>query len=288
MTIKRSIKTGMVSPKHIYYKIAKVKNDSTFKKKYGALQYGLNKCLKIFFGQEFQEKNKNKKEKYVWEKINGKKIGQPFRCDNYALINHKNWDHPKHVVVEYNGNHHYQSSFKIDTDNRKKAALSDPSKNTNEKNEPGVKYIIFKVPYYLEFTKDYAKYLFYDCCKEKLGESFYSDIKYEKAIKSMYNVSNENMVTGHGLVYSKETPANYNEQGIERFLKEMNEMSNKYPSIKHQMIHSLKLYIKDAPKGKEHLIVPKKNKKFNEWFSLKPEEKYLNNIFERDKKDYKF
>ena len=35
----------------------------------------------------------------------------------------------KHVVFEFNGNHHYQSSFKILTDWRKHEVLSDPSRN---------------------------------------------------------------------------------------------------------------------------------------------------------------
>ena len=72
-------------------------------------------------------------------------------------------------------------------------------------------------------------------------------------------------------------------------------MSN-YPSIKHQVIHSLKLFIKDVTahttefwkknKKYENLIVPK-NKKFLEFFNFEPDEKYLNCVFEREKKDYK-
>ena len=50
----------------------------------------------------------------------------------------------------------------------------------------------------------------------------------------------------------------------------------------------LSLYIKDVPKGKEHLIVPLKNTKFTEWFSLKVDEKHLNCIFERSEEVYKF
>ena len=67
-------------------------------------------------------------------------------------------------------------------------------------------------------------------------------------------------------------------------LKEMNEMSKKYPSIKHQYVHSLKLYINDV-NNNEHLIIPKQNMAFNKWFDFEPEEKYLNCIFEREKKD---
>ena len=63
-------------------------------------------------------------------------------------------------------------------------------------------------------------------------------------------------------------------------------MSKKYPSIKHQIIHSFKLFIEDVNRD-EKLIIPE-NEKFQEWFKLEPEEKYLNCIFEREKKQYKF
>ena len=63
-------------------------------------------------------------------------------------------------------------------------------------------------------------------------------------------------------------------------------MSKKYPSIKHQYIKSLKLYINDV--GDKRFIVPTKNEEFNEWFNIEPEEKYLNCIFEREKKVYKY
>ena len=68
----------------------------------------------------------------------------------------------------------------------------------------------------------------------------------------------------------------------------MKEMSLNYPSIKHQIIHSLKLYIDDVGDENRNLIIPENNKDFDEWFNLYPEEKYLNCIFPRSKKDYNF
>ena len=115
----------------------------------------------------------------------------------------------------------------------------------------------------------------------------YSEEKFIKAIKALYSTDDEDMIFAPGLHTSVQTPASYNEKGIDRFLKEMGEMSKKYPSIKHQYIHSLKLYINDV-NNEEHLIIPKKNEAFTEWFKIKPEEKYLNCIFEREKKDYKY
>ena len=75
---------------------------------------------------------------------------------------------------------------------------------------------------------------------------------------------------------------------MQRFLKEMNEMSLNYPSIKHQIIHSIKLYIDDVGENYQNLIIPQTNSEFDKWFDLEPEEKYLNCIFPRSKKDYKF
>ena len=80
------------------------------------------------------------KELAVYEVKNRKTIGQPFKCDYYANID------DKHVVFEFNGNHHYQSPFKMNTDKRKKEVLNDPQRNsTDQKNSVlGKKYIIIK------------------------------------------------------------------------------------------------------------------------------------------------
>ena len=178
----------------------------------------------IFFETKFKGGNK-KKELRIYEIKNGKKLGQPFRCDWYAMIK------GKHVVFEFNGNHHYQSSFKILTDWRKHEVLSDPDRNhLNEK------FIIFKIPYYMQLTKDYAKYLFRDLAEEKLGQNFYKEQKFKKAIKKIYNTDNEDLIFAPGLHPSKQTPATFNEDGIERFLQEMDDIK-KYPSIKHQIVY---------------------------------------------------
>ena len=280
---KSNLKTGIAERVNVYHKIIGVKNQKEFNKKHGGLEHGLGKCLKIFFNKTFQGGSK-KEELRIYEMKNGKKLGQPFRCDWYAKIK------GKHVVFEFNGNHHYQSSFKILTDWRKHEVLSDPSRNHLKR-----KYIIFKIPYYMQLTKDYAKYLFGDLAKEKLGENFYKDDKFKKAIKKIYNTDNEDLIFAPGLHTSKQTPATFNEDGIERFLQEMDDIK-KYPSIKHQIVYSLKLYINDVTlfneqpwknnKAWKNLIIPK-NKKFLKFFKFKPDKKHLNCVFEREEKNYK-
>ncbi|MBL6858208.1 MAG: hypothetical protein ISQ92_05920 [Pelagibacteraceae bacterium] len=273
---KISKKTKFVETNHKYHQIVGVKSDKEFREKYGNLEFNLNKCLEVFFEKKFQQ------ELEIYEVDEGTTIGAPFRCDHYAKID------DQHVIFEYNGNHHYQSPFKIHTDKRKNKVLKNPEKNTRIKkgSGPGVKYITFKIPYYMQLTKDYARYLFHDQCLLELKKSFFSEDKYTKAIKALYNTDDENKVLAPGLHTSKQTPASYNEEGLKRFLKEVDEMSKKYPSIKHQIIHSFKLFIEDVNRD-EKLIIPE-NEKFQEWFKLEPEEKYLNCIFEREKKQYKF
>ena len=281
--LKPNVKTGIAERVNVYHKIVGVKNFKEFIKKHGDLTNGLGKCLEIFFKKKFKGGSKNK-ELRVYEIKNGKKLGQPFRCDWYAIIK------GKHVVFEFNGNHHYQSSFKILTDWRKHEVLSDPDRNDHRK-----KFIIFKIPYYMQLTKDYAKYLFGDLAKEKLGISFYNDKKFKKAIKKIYNTEKEDLIFAPGLHTSKQTPATFNEDGIERFLQEMEDMK-KYPSIKHQVVHSLRLYIDDVTyfnkkpwktnKEWKNLIIPK-NESFLKFFNFEPDKKHLNCFFEREKKHYK-
>jgi len=78
-------------------------------------------------------------------------------------------------------------------------------------------------------------------------------------------------------------------------LIEMEDMK-KYPSIKNQIVHSLRLYIDDVTyfnkkpwkdnKEWKNLIIPK-NESFLKFFNFEPDKKYLNCFFEREKKHYK-
>ena len=131
---KINSKTNFVDRVNLYHKIVKVKSEKEFKRKYGYLEHGLGSCLEIFFEKKFQGGNKNKELK-IYEIKGGKKLGQPFKCDWYANIGGKD------IVFEFNGNHHYQSSFKIFADWRKSEVLTNPSRNHFKK-----KFTIFKIP----------------------------------------------------------------------------------------------------------------------------------------------
>lgn len=263
-------KTNFVEIVNRYHKVVGVKTKKEFDEKHGCIEHGLGSCIEIFFGQKFQG---GKNEKAVKEVKDGKKLGQAFKCDWYANIEGKD------IVFEFNGNHHYQSPFKIFADWRKNEVLTNPSRNEFNK-----KFIVFKVPYYMQLTRDYALYLFQDLAKEKLGKSFYSDEKFKKAIKKIYNTDREDLIYAPGLHTSQQTPATYCEDGIERFLQEMKDMS-KYPSIKHQVVKSLKLWEEDVTYANKHpwknnkqyknLIIPK-NKAFLEFYNFEPDKKYLN------------
>ena len=178
--IKPNPKTNIVDRVHVYRKIAKVKSDNEFKEKFGGIEHGLGKCLEVFFGKKFQGEN-GKNELNVSEIKDGKKLGQPFRCDYYQNINGKD------IVFEFNGNHHYQSPFKILTDWRKFEVLTNPKRNNLSK-----KFTIFKIPYYMQLTRDYAKYLFGDLAEEKLGVNYYDDEKFQKAIKNYIILTEKN------------------------------------------------------------------------------------------------
>lgn len=265
--------TNFVNPKYKYHNLVGVKDEKTFKEKYGYIEKGFAKCLKIFFGVDF------KTEYNVYNTKNGKNSGSPFRCDFYNCIDNK------HVVFEFNGPIHYQIPFKILTDKRKNSILKDPSKNNHE-----VRFEVFKIPYYMQLTKDYAKFLFQDVALEKIGRSFYSEEKFKSAIKAIYNTDCENKIFAPGLHNTLETIASFCEDGLERFMKEVDEMAVKYPSIKHQIIKSLELYIDDVTKHTnpemKKLIIPIQNEKFNRFYNFKLNEKYLNCIFIREKKNY--
>ena len=265
--------TNFVNPKYKYHNLVGVKDEKTFKEKYGYIEKGFAKCLKIFFGVDF------KTEYNVYNTKNGKNSGSPFRCDFYNCINNK------HIVFEFNGPIHYQIPFKILTDKRKNSILKDPSKNNHE-----VRFEVFKIPYYMQLTKDYAKFLFQDIALKKIRKSFYTEEKFKSAIKAIYNTDCEDKIFAPGLHNTLETIASFCEDGLERFMKEVDEMAVKYPSIKHQIIKSLELYIDDVtqhtnPEMKK-LIIPVQNEKFSMFYNFKLNEKYLNCIFIREKKNY--
>ena len=175
-----------------------------------------------------------------------------YRIDKYKLI------------FEYDGPDHYRNPFKIYSDKRK----------FNEYKNKG--YRVVRWPYYMQLSKDAAKYIFRDVIKhfskeldelKKYSKSgFYNDKKFEKAISQVYknvftgnSAKKENEVLAHGLHGSNEVASAMSSIGLDNLLKDFNWKTKnlKAPkSIMNEFMYSHKLYIDD--------ICDVENLKFNE------------------------
>jgi hypothetical protein len=206
------------------------------------------KILDIYFG-----KNNIKEQVDVFYSPKyGNKQKSNFTIDSLVEIENMK------LAFEYDGPYHYDTVFKIERDTRKSLELEKQG------------FTIIRVPYYLQFTKDIAKYYF---------EPYqaYSDEKYQKMLTECYEINDESDMLAPGWHGTKALPANWTDRGIEIFLDEV----SRFPvSVSHQCVHSLNLY-KKATNGQEWLVVPIHNLKFNDFLSLTPEEKYLNYFFSR-------
>ena len=261
--------TGFRNPTYVY-------SDFVGSKEPAGLDARLKQCLEIFFEVSFTEEAK------VYKTIDGirPKGGTAFKCDFYAIVNNI------HLDVEFNGPEHYTNTFKINTDQRKNAVLKDPNLNKSIEYPDGRAFQTFKVPYYLQLTKDFAKYLFHDESLKKLKKSYYSDEKYLRAIQVLYFTDDEKKVLAPGLHKSKRVFGNFNSAGTKRFLKEMKEMSSLYPSIAHQVIYALHLYIGDVGDENQFMLIPDGHAGFMDWYNSipVPDPKYLDCVFLRDKR----
>jgi len=158
------------------------------------------------------------------------------------------------IIIEYDGPHHYSNIWKIFRDKERYQYFQD------------LGYKIINYPYYCSLTSDMAKHIY--------GE-YYSDQKYKTVLKDFFKTDSENEIFAPGLHTSKETPANFVSLGIERFLEELSILPK---SQKHQIIHSLKLYLRDF---KRELIIPD-HPGINELMKIKPDPKYLNYYYVRE------
>jgi hypothetical protein len=159
------------------------------------------------------------------------------------------------IAYEYDGPEHYCEVNHIERDMRKDVVCE----------EAGIHLV--RWPYYFQFTKDVARWIF----REK-----YSDIKYDKSIKLVYNVDQENNILAPGLHKSKNTPANFVERGIKRFLFELDQAPE---SLKSQVIYSFQLYLKRLGKGREWLLFPENDARFIDMMTYKPNEAHLNYLY---------
>ena len=210
------------------------------------------------------------------------------------------------LIFEFDGPIHYQNTFKYLSDGRKYSKLNSIELNGKPKN-----LRVIRIPYYYSLTKDVAKYIFGDLIKYFSKElqtlpidGFYSDEKYFKAISKIH----KNMFTGKpatleyevpacGLHESKETPARFCWQGIDKLLDDFEKKGDLNPpkSIEHQYMWSLKYWLidieKSGNKNMEWLILPLKKDgspwherfmdRYNDNINNKKEE-YLQNVFGRD------
>jgi hypothetical protein len=217
-------------------------------------------CFKFFFSGQKILTDKSKK------KIFDDSL---FRPDYY--IENIN------VVVEFDGPHHYQNPFKYETDLRK-------SEFYNNR-----KIFRIKWPYFFTLTKDVAKFIFGSLCQKELNENYYSDEKYFESINKIYldydnnkPASEEKHVLAPGFHSTKDTPASFCDNGIKRFL---DELERSPPSLKHQVKHSIDLYLRDVKYNDDErkwLVIPENNQNFMEFMKLKPEKKYLNFFYKRE------
>ena len=136
----------------------------------------------------------------------------------------------KKIVWEYEGPNHYNDVWKVKRDNERKEYFEREG------------FSFRRWPYYCQLTKDIAKHFF---------NNDFTEGKYLNALKAIYKCSKEQQILAPGFHITKNTPANYVDSGSKKFLIELEHFPK---SLKIQVIHSLKLYIKGI--GEPDLIVP--------------------------------
>jgi len=132
------------------------------------------------------------------------------------------------IVIEYEGPNHYIDVWKsLRDDARKQYFIS-------------AGYTFFRWPYYLQLTKSVAEHYF-----GPIDDQLYSD-----AIQETYGVSSEDSILACGFHSTKNTPSNYTYLGVERFLRELNELPE---IVCEQVSESLRRYSRDV--GDKNLVL---------------------------------
>ena len=206
------------------------------------------------------------------------------------------------LIFEFDGPNHYNDSFKVMKDERKYSNLEYIRKNGNN-----VVIRIIRIPYYVQLSKDVAKFIFKDLIKhfsKELknlpSEGFYSDEKYQLAISKVYrniftgeSAKSEFEVLGCGLHGVTTVPSEFTDKGIEKMLADFkgNEDIKPPKCIEHQYMWSLKYFINDIKtygdddKENMRLVLPTWHKEFMERYNHNIEnrdEDLLKCIFTRD------
>ena len=205
------------------------------------------------------------------------------------------------LIFEFDGPDHYNDSFKVMKDERKYNGLKYIKKNGSN-----ALIRIIRIPYYMQLSKDVAKFIFKDLInhfskdiKNLPSKGFYSDEKYQIAISKVH----QNMFTGKpakseyevlscGLHSSGRVPSEFTEKGIEKILNDFkgNEDIKPPKCIEHQYMWSLKYFIDDVmtyPDNKENmrLILPTWHKEFMDRYNYNiqnRDENLLKCIFTRN------
>ena len=177
----------------------------------------------------------------------------------------------KGIIFEYDGDKHYYSMFKIESDNIKMKELA------------RLGYRRIRIPLYYQLTIDIAKFIFDDLMFHYTGKKYFSLERYYEAIKKIYRdpisgksiekLSTDDLknmdypvVYSPGMQLTEYIPATFHDEGLKRVLHDFQWTSKRpgseskgFPeSAKHQFFKSLQLYIKDTKNNeheeKKHLI----------------------------------
>ena len=183
------------------------------------------------------------------------------------------------IIFEYDGDKHYYSSMKIESDNIKMIEIK------------RLKYRRIRIPLYYQLTIDIAKFIFDDLMFHYSGKKYFSLERYYEAIKKIYRdpISGKSLeklstddlknmdypvVYSPGMQETEYVPATYHDDALRRVVHDFQwksprpgSESKSFPeSAKHQFYRSLQLYIKDTKNNeheeeRKHIILPIPNPK---------------------------
>ena len=182
------------------------------------------------------------------------------------------------IIFEYDGDKHYYSMMKIESDNIKMDEIK------------RLKYRRIRIPFYYQLTIDIAKFIFDDLMFHFTGKKYFSEKRYYEAIKKIYRdpISGKSLeklstddlkkkdypvVHTPGMQLTEYVPATYHDDALRRVVHDFQWKSPRpgaeskgFPeSAKHQFFRSLQLYIKDTKNSeheeRKHLILPIPNPK---------------------------
>ena len=170
-----------------------------------------------------------------------------FRLDHYC----DTWK----VAVEYDGPEHYSEVGHVERDERKEKLCRERQ------------ITLKRWPYYLQLTRDVARWFW---------GAHYTDLKFEQVMRLVYKTTDESQILASGLHKSRNTPANYVERGRQRFLAELDAAP---ASVRSQVVRSFQLYQERVGVGREWLLLPEGDARFERLMQHAPRPEHLNCVF---------